>query len=112
MTHPATEAIGETAAEKFGGYEPQGPLEWLSFMHGLSDMFDTFAGSFGSLGDKLASDYPSPDGVPDMWGDMAGTMRGLVDHAEEMAQRFEADPRVQRALNPQPNEEVLDVSKD
>ncbi len=112
MSHPVPEAITEVATEKFHGYEPQGPLEWLSFMHALPDMFQEFGDAFGNLGDKLASDYPSPEGVPDMWGDLTASLRGLVDHAQEMAQKFEQDPRVQRALNPQPNEPVMDVAND
>lgn len=111
-SHPVTDAVTETAQEQFAGYEPQGPLEWLSFMRGMPTMFDEFSNALGGLGDKLANDYPSPDGVPDMWGDMVATLKGVVDHAAEMAQKFEDDPRVQRALNPQPNEQVLDVQND
>lgn len=112
MAHPVTEAIGDVAQERLTPYEPEGPLEWLSFMQGIPEMLGTFTEALNNLGGKLAGDYPSPDGVPDMWDDMVATLRGVIDHGEQMAQRFEQDPRVQRALNPQPNEQVLDVQND
>jgi len=112
MSHPAIEPINDAVQEKLAPYEPQGPLEWLSFMQSLPEMFENFRTSLSGLGDKLASDFPMNPEVADRWQDMVAAMSGLDEHAQDMAAKFEQDPRVQRALNPQPREDVMDVQND
>lgn len=106
-------AASEALRDYVGGFVPQNAADLTAFVSDLSQVFEAFSESLGSINTKFSDDEPVAPAVVDHIEELRAMLNGLVDFAAETGQVFRAahEADLERLDNPRPNEQKMDISQ-
>jgi hypothetical protein len=105
------DAASEAVIESIGNWAPENALELDAFLAGLPRLFEAVASSVARVAERLGSDFPVHPSVSEHLQEIAATVAGMGEFAEEAysIHRTAHAAELERIENPRPNERLWDV---
>jgi hypothetical protein len=111
MTGSPITTLTEDTTSGFSNFKPVSARDMIDFFKELPDFWEALAGSLGSLSGRMSDEMPLHPALAESVREMAGTVAGLRDAADEMNSLFRTahEKEIQRHEEPRPGEEAWDV---
>lgn len=111
MADSPIQAAAEAVTEGFSNWDPQNAGDLVGFFQQFPEFFDELARGVGALAAKAGDELPLHPSVTEGIQEMASTLAGLHDHAEELNGHFRQahERELERLDAPRPQEELWDV---
>jgi hypothetical protein len=95
----------------FAGFQPGSAPDMIDFFKDMPDFWDSLAGSLGSLAGRMEDEMPLHPSLAEQIREMAGTVAGLRDQAQETNGLFRShhEAEIRRVEEPRHGEEAWDV---
>jgi hypothetical protein len=110
---PAHISEATDVLSQIGNWEPESATDMESVLSQLPELPEALGQALNSIAEKLSSDYPVDEAVPEILRDAASHISGTSDQLAEVHSAFRSrhEDDLRRIEEPRPNEKIWDVTQ-
>lgn len=111
MTASPLGPLTEDISTGFDKFQPEGAADMIGFFQELPEVWEALAGALGSLAGRMEDEMPLHPAMAEAIREMAGTVAGLRDAAQETNGQFRSlhSKEIERVEEPRIEEHLWDV---